>query len=529
MKTHSTIGFDVIQFFNPLVIDLLTNDEKLNDLTTNTQAINERITQRANFSTTQRSALHISLTKQYSALWQHTTTHKQRIETQLTTLLNTNTFTVTTGHQLCLMTGPLYFVYKIITAINYAEQLNTAHPQHHFIPVYWMATEDHDFEEVNHFNIHNKKLTATAIAGNAVGAITLDNIPQLREQLVALLGTTEHSSAILNLFDSCYATTNNLAQATQRLVHELFGQYGVVIIDANTPELKYAFSTIINEELTTSPSYSITTKTIESLTNKGYKSIQVTPRPINLFLLHNNTRQRIIAQGTNYTAGNAEFTLQQLHNNTANISPNVLLRPVYQETILPNIAYVGGGGELAYWLQLKPLFDYYKTPFPQLLLRHSALLIDVPANEKLTALQLNVNDLFETDEVITKKYIALNTEKEFNTNNYQQQLQTIYSALSNELATIDKTLAPIANAELKKTIDGLHALNNKVNKALKQQHANGITQALKQKEKYFPNNGLQERYENIFQYINKFGFKIIDDLKQELNETTPTFKIITLQ
>lgn len=528
MKTHSTIDFDAIPFFNTLVIDLLKNDEKLSEFHTNNLSINERIAQRTNFSATQRSVLHAALKKQYNALWQHTTTHKQQIDTQLNTLLNPNTFTVTTGHQLCLMTGPLYFVYKIITAINYAEQLNVSYPEQHFVPVYWMATEDHDFEEVNHFNLHNKKLEATALAGNAVGAITLNNIPELKAQLVALLGATTHATAILNLFDSCYNPTNNLAQATQRLVHELFGQYGVVIIDANTPELKQTFSTVINEELTTSPSYNITTKTINSLTNKGYKNIQVTPREINLFLIHNNTRQRIIKHGANYTVGNIEFTLQQLLNNTANISPNVLLRPLYQETILPNIAYVGGGGELAYWLELKPLFDYYNLPFPYLLLRHSAVLIDAAAEEKITALQLNVSDLFESDEVITKKYIALNTEKEFSTNNYQQQLQNVYSALSNELATIDKTLAPIANAELKKTIDGLHALNSKVNKALKQQHANGITQALKQKEKYFPSNSLQERYENIVQYINKFGVEIINDLKQELNETSPTFKIITL-
>ncbi|MEQ1733258.1 MAG: bacillithiol biosynthesis cysteine-adding enzyme BshC [Bacteroidia bacterium] len=527
MKTHSTIAFDSISFFNPLVIDLLNKDEKLNEFNTNILTTQERIIQRSNFTPAQRNVLHSALTEQYNELWKHTVTNKGRITTQLNTLLSPNTFTVTTGHQLCLMTGPLYFVYKIITAINYTEQLNVAHPNNHFVPVYWAATEDHDFEEINHFNIYNKKLETTADTQGAVGNIYLQNIPQLREQLVTVLGTTTHATAIISLFDSVYTPTNTLAQATQLLVHELFAQYGLIIIDANNAALKQCMHTVFTNELTQHTAYNLTTASIAGLTQQGYKNIQVTPREINLFMMHNNKRERIIKTETNYTAGTSTYTLNQLQNNIAQLSPNVILRPLYQECILPNIAYVGGGGELAYWLELKAVFDYYNVPFPHLLLRHSVLIIDNSAVEKLSAMQLSVTDLFESTDAITKKYIALNTEKEFSTTVYQQQLEQIYNTINTELITIDKSLAPVANAELKKSIDGLHALNNKVNKALKQQHANGIAQALKQKEKYFPADGLQERYENIFQYINKYGFEYIDELKKQLTNATPTFSVLT--
>lgn len=528
MKTHNTIAFDSISFFNPLVIDLLNEDEKLNGFHTNTLSIQERISQRSNFTQEQRNALHSALTVQYNELYKQSTTNKEHITEQLNTLLKPNTFTVTTGHQLCLMTGPLYFVYKIITAINYTEQLNAAHPHNHFVPVYWAATEDHDFEEINHFNLYNKKLETTADTQGAVGNIHLQNIPQLREQLISILGSTTHATAIINLFDSVYTPTNTLAQATQLLVHELFAQYGLLIVDANNAALKQSMYTIFNNELTQNTAYKLSTKTIEALVQQGYKNIQVTPREINLFMMHNNKRERIIKTETNYTAGTSTYTLTQLQNSTAQLSPNVILRPLYQEVILPNIAYVGGGGELAYWLELKSIFDYYNVPFPHLLLRHSALIMDNSAVEKLNGMQLSVTDLFENTDVITKKYIVLNTEKEFSTTMYQQQLEQIYNTINVELSTIDKSLAPVANAELKKSIDGLHALNSKVNKALKQQHANGITQVLKQKEKYFPADGLQERYENIFQYINKYGFEFIDELKKELTNELPTFSVLTV-
>lgn len=528
MKTHSTIAFDSISFFNPLVIDLLNEDEKLNAFHTNTLTIQELINQRSNFSTTQRNVLHSALTEQYNELWKHTITNKERITTQLNTLLNPNTFTVTTGHQLCLMTGPLYFVYKIITTINYTEQLNATHSQHHFVPVYWAATEDHDFEEINNFKLYNKNLETTADTQGAVGNIYLQNITELREQLVSILGTTSYAAAIIHLFDSAYTPTNTLAKATQLLVHELFAQYGLLIIDANNATLKQSMHTVFTNELTHNTAFKLSTTTIAGLEQQGYKNIQVTPREINLFMMHHNKRERIVKTKTNYTVGASTYTLEELQNNISQLSPNVLLRPLYQESILPNIAYVGGGGELAYWLELKSIFDYYNVPFPHLLLRHSVLIIEESTLEKLSSKQLSVSDLFESADTITKKYIKLNTEKEFSITAYQQQLEQLYTTINTKLSTIDKSLAPVANAELKKSIDGLYALNGKVNKALKQQHANGIAQVIKQKEKYFPDDGLQERYENIFQYINKYGFEFVNELKNVLTNVTPTFSILTV-
>jgi bacillithiol synthase len=532
LKTLSTIAFEDTNVFNNLVLDLLVHKETLVGQHTNKLTISERIAMRTNFSTEQRVVLQTSVAQQYEDIWSKDSINKDVVNANINSLTNTNTYTITTGHQLCLMTGPLYFVYKLLTTINYTEQLKKNYPTYNFVPVYWMATEDHDFEEVNHFYLYNKKQSVTSANAGAVGNIMLNDIDALKAQLTTLLGATQHAEAILILINATYTPYNTLAQATQLLVHKLFGKYGLVVIDANNVALKQCMRTVFENELINNTSFSLVNNTIETLEQQGYKSIQVTPREINLFLMRANKRERIIKNEHGYTVGDTQFSTEQmfdlLKTNIEQFSPNVILRPLYQEYILPNLAYIGGGGELAYWLQLKQVFDSYAVPFPQLFLRHSALLLDATVQEKLAAMQLTVNDLFTSADTITKKYILHNNEQQFSTSHYQTQLSAIYNALATELTNIDKTLSPIANAEFKKANDGLQALHSKVNKALKQQHANGIAQALKQKEKYFPADGLQERYENVFQYINKYGFSFIDTLKAELNDAQPTFKIITV-
>ena len=209
------------------------------------------------------------------------------------------------------------------------------------------------------------------------------------------------------MFEEAYINHPNLADATRHLANTLFGSYGLVILDADHSELKRNFIPFVKEELLNQSSHKLVLETAEKL--KNY-TVQVNPREINLFYIENDLRERIILENGKYKVNNTkiEFSKNEiislLENNPEKFSPNVIMRPLYQEVILPNLCYIGGGGEIAYWLELKSFFDAVEVPFPILLLRNSAVLATEKQAKKADTLGLTWNDLFlkQSDLVNTK-------------------------------------------------------------------------------------------------------------------------------
>ena len=283
-------------------------------------------------------------------------------------LKDKNTFSVTTGHQLCLFTGPLYFIYKIASTISLVNRLKTKYPKYNFVPIFWLASEDHDFAEVNSINLFNKKVVWDANQSGAVGRMNLEGIKSVIEQIQNIIGDSSNAQTLINIFKKVYNKDNNLSEATRALINELFGTYGLLIIDGDDVLLKQKISNVIENDINHSRFYNIIKKSSEKISVKYHAKAYV--RPINFFKLSNGKRIRI----------KEKEDVETIVNNPQLYSPNVLLRPIYQEMILPNIAYVGGGGELSYWFQLSKYFDHEKVMFPILILRNSVLLI----NSKLT-------------------------------------------------------------------------------------------------------------------------------------------------
>jgi bacillithiol biosynthesis cysteine-adding enzyme BshC len=268
-------------------------------------------------------------------------------------LKSENTFTITTGHQLGIAGGPLFFIYKIITAIKFAKQLNHQCANEKFVPVFWMASEDHDFAEIASVNVFNNKLTWNnpAVAG-ACGELSTNSLNELIEALKKINGDTANAIDLNRILSDCYQTGLTLAEATRKFVYAILGEYGVVVIDANDTRLKKAFTTFMRDELLNHTAHQKVGESSERLAQK-YKP-QVFPREVNLFFKDNNLRERIVAleDGT-YSVNNTDLFFpkdvffEMLDKHPERFSPNVIMRPLYQETILPNIAYVGGAGELA--------------------------------------------------------------------------------------------------------------------------------------------------------------------------------------
>lgn len=441
--------------------------------------------------------------------------HDKNESAAVSSLLDDNTFTVCTGHQLCILTGPLYFIYKIISTINLAETLSKQFPGYRFVPVYWMAAEDHDFEEINHITIYGKKLEWTKElafkneeAQWITGNIPTHSLKDFHEALKNLLGTGDHAERVLRLFNEAYLNNDNLEDATRYLVHELFGRYGLITIDGNDSRLKNEFSSIMKEDLLNHTNYAIVNTTISQLQDFSYNH-QVNPREINLFYLDGNQRIRIEQTEQKF--------MEELDSHPGNFSPNVVLRPLFQQKILPNIAYVGGPNEIAYWLQYKKMFDRHGINYPVLMLRNSVTWIDARSQETMKKCKINTDDLFEPEDDLVKIFIHKNNAAPVSLANEKEQVSKLFAAIIKKAGETDPSLIRAAEAEMQRTINALENLEKKLIRSEKQKFEAGITRVKKLKEKLFPGGNLQERVENFIPYYLKYGDSLFEQLKVNLD------------
>ena len=442
-------------------------------------------------------------------------------------LNNSNTFTVTTGHQLNLFTGPLYFLYKIISTINLCKELKVTYPDYNFVPIYWMATEDHDFDEINHFNFKGKKISWNRESSGSVGRLSTDGLDKVYELFAKQLGNSTNAEILKKLFYDAYCEHTTLADATRFLANQLFSALGLVILDADNHNLKREFIPYIKDELLKQASFAKVSETIAKL---DY-DIQVNPREINLFYIEDNLRERIIYENGNYKINNTkiQFTkdeiLKLVDENPEKFSPNVILRPLYQEVILPNLCYIGGGGEIAYWLELKAMFDYHNITFPMLLVRNSVLLATEKQATKADKLELSWHDLFSNQQALfdkkTKQFsqfsIDFTTQKEA----LQLQFEKLY-AIAN---TTDKSFVGAVKAQEIKQIKGLENLEKRLLKAEKRVHADQLERIILLQNELFPNQGLQERKNNFSEFYLESSTTLIDKLLKDLKPLEQEFSI----
>lgn len=447
-------------------------------------------------------------------------------------LLRDNTYTITTGHQLSLFTGPLYFIYKISSAINLSEQLKKLYPAYHFVPVFWMATEDHDIDEINHFYFKDKKFEWKASTdGTPAGLLNTASLTSVLEEMKQ---SGLFSDESMQLFADAYLEHPTHAAATRYLVNELFGDKGIVIIDPMHKSLKAQFSDVFRKDIFENVLYRSVQNNIHSLSENHYH-IQAKPREINTFLIHENKRYLIIRDNGKFKLKNSNIVFSDetiknlLHTHPENFSPNVLLRTLFQQRILPNIAYIGGSAEVAYWLPLKPVFDKENTLYPLIVQRPVIFLSAENIERKMNKYHLTYEDIFESDihqlihRTLEKQNIAIQL------NESKIKIQNVFSELLVKTQNIDATLIPFVNAELTKTLKGLETLEHKLNKSIKQKHE-VITKHINDIYKYyFPQNVMQDRMWNITyaaQIMNTNGLKnfvkeILPHCRINLNQNRP--------
>lgn len=496
----------------------------------NMDGFRDQIRRKSDFSMENRKVLVRVLEDQYI-----NTAASEATSANISLLGKETSFTVVTGHQLNLFTGPLYFLYKIVTTINLARELKQANPENNFVPIYWMATEDHDFEEVNYFNFKGKKLQWNKKVSGAVGPLDTEGLEAIWEAFSNEMGNSRNADKLREWFHHAYLEHDNLADATRFLANELFGEYGLVILDGNDARLKKLLVPYVKQDLLENKSHGKVMDTIDRLRalpeNYG---IQVNPREINYFYLLQGVRERIVREGDIYYVQGTkiqfsrEEILDELENYPERFSPNVIARPLYQEVILPNLCYVGGGGELAYWLELKAMFDEMAVPFPILLLRNSALVITQKQWDKLERMGILVADLFLKQSSFINKKIREISNIDIDLGPQKKYLTEQFKELYTLAEKTDATFLGAVKAQEIKQLKGLGHLEKRLLKAQKKKLEDQVRRMTEIQNQLFPNKSLQERNLNFSELYMEYGDSFIPYLMQVLKPLAGDFTIIRM-
>ena len=521
-------------YYSKLICDYLEQKEELKSFYghfPNLENFKKQIADKK-FSAENRATLVKALHRQYQNL-----NSSDEVTQAINLLSEPQTFTVTTGHQLNLFTGPLYFLYKIISTINLAKKLKAAYPEQDFVPVYWMATEDHDFEEINYFRIHGKKIQwnrpdTTDNDSGAVGQLNTEGLEQIYELICAEFGNTNAARDLCKLFEDAYLKHNTLTEATRYLANELFAAYGLVIVDGDDADLKRIFAPYMQNELVSQTAFDAVQTQAEKLEEAGY-GVQVNPREINLFYLAEGIRERIIEKEGRYFVNDTDIAfskdelLEALAERPEAFSPNVIMRPLYQEVILPNLAYIGGGGEIAYWLELKSFFDKVEVPFPMLMLRNSAVLITEKQEEKLHKLDLSIEELFLSQNDLVNRKIRRISNIDVDFTPQKEHLVKQFEAMYSIAQETDASFLGAVKAQEVKQLKGLEHLEKRLLKAQKKKLSDHVKRFTSIQNELFPQENLQERVTNFSEFYLHYGKGLIPQLFEALDPLDYRFTVVT--
>ena len=527
MTVHH-IPFRKTGYFSNLICDYLDENDDLKefyDQFPSIEGFKKQIEIKHGFSGDKRSNLVNALNVQYDAL-----KISRQTRENINAFNSENTFSITTGHQLNIFTGPLYFLYKIVSTIQMTKRLKEEFPQNHFVPVYWMATEDHDFEEINFFNFKESKLSWNIESKGAVGRLRTKEFESLAAKFGELLGNSTNAGFLKNLFENAYLKHENLTQATRYLVNELFGAYGLVILDGDDKLLKGQFTEVMTKEVLDNTAISRVASTSDALAKEYH--VQVNPRPINLFYLKEGLRERILFENETFQINNTElrFTkseiIDEIQNFPERFSPNVIVRPLYQEFILPNLAYIGGGGELAYWFQLKKYFQEVEIPFPIVLLRNSAVFVSSKQLLKLNKLNISINEMFLKQPVLIDKKVKEVSEVDIDFSVQRKHLMDQFQGLKELAKRTDRSFMGAVLAQEKKQLNGLNNLEKRLLKAQKRKLVDEVQRITKLQNELFPKNSLEERTRNFSELYLELGEELIPTIFNSLDPLKHQFTII---
>ncbi len=526
--TATNLSFEQTGYFSGIIIDYLNQADALRPFymhPVSLDGIKASILSRQQF-TTNRAILAGGLKRQY----QHTEA-SAAVSGNIDKLSSSNTFTITTAHQPAIFTGTLYFVYKILHAIKLAAWLSDELPQYQFVPVFYMGSEDADLEELGNIYLDNEKMEWDTPQTGAVGRMNTKGLEKIIARIEGEYSVEPYGKELTGLLKEFYLNSPDIQTATFRLVNHLFGEYGLLVLIPDNPNLKREMIRVFEDDLFHQKPSAMVAETIEAL-SKHYK-VQANPRDINLFYLEDGLRGRIEKGKDKFVIHSSDlaFTKEEikaeLEQHPERFSPNVILRGLFQETILPNIAFIGGGGEMAYWLELKNLFAHYNVPFPVLVLRNSFLIIKKKWKQKLDNTGLTIADIFRDEEELMNELVRKESQQQLSLGKEIAEAAAYYQSLEKTATQVDPTLAQHVEALQAKALKPLKNLEKKLLKAEKRKFGERRAQIHAVKSVLFPANSLQERIDNFIPYYATLGKKFIELLYENSHTLEQDFVVLS--
>jgi bacillithiol biosynthesis cysteine-adding enzyme BshC len=538
MKYNATsIPYSATGVFSSLVNDYISGNGTARDYvpyTPNLEGIKKAIQQRK-FSAIQRQTLVSVLENQYQVLGtikeEKNIAAFEKVQANIGLLKNDNCFAVTTAHQPNLFTGPLYFFYKIIHVIKLAAELKAQFPENDFVPVYYMGSEDADLAEVGSYSIDAAKHQWKTKQTGAIGRMLVDDhLLQLLQNLEGYWTVKPDGKEALAIIKAAYKKGNTINEATLQMVHLFFGQYGLVVVQPDDAKLKSLFVEVMQKELTTQFSHTAIQPTLKSLSENYH--VQSEGRAINLFYLKDATRNRIEKNGELFSVvdTNIQFTqaeiIQELQAYPDRFSPNVILRGAYQETIIPSVVFVGGGGELAYWMELKNVFEQAGVDYPVIILRNSFLFINDKQAKQWASLEFNIEALFNSIQALEIAFVKTQSVENLALTEHIASLTDLYKVIQQDVIKIDSSLGDHALNLSVQAQKKLALLEKKMIRAEKRKQHTSLARIHSIKSELFPDNNLQERVENFSNWIGDFGWSWVEAILNNSNSVDASFTII---
>ena len=512
--TSSYIPFPQTNHFSKTVVDYVAGNPELKHFyehPVDIEGIRSAIEARKKFNTNRKL-----LVEQLHLQYQNVIGYES-VKDNIELLLSDNTFSICTAHQPNLFTGHLYFIYKILHTVKLAATLKNQLSEYNFVPVFYMGSEDADLEELNHIEMEGELYEWKTKQTGAVGRMKIDaDLIRLINLIAGRLSVEKYGEEIVSLLRSSYQLDSTIEKATFLFVHELFKEYGLIVLLSDKAEYKKEMLSIFEDDIFNHTSSEIVKETSSKL-SANYKA-QAYPREINLFYLKDNIRNRIVADNDGFYVQdtNLKFSKSEIKNELSEhperFSPNVILRGLFQEIILPDVAWIGGGGELAYWLQLKDLFDHYKVPYPVLVLRNSFLVIEEKYSNLLSKLSLEPVDLFKGESALFNELVNKESDLMLNLDEEKASMEKLFGTIKRIVEQIDVTLLQHTKALQTKGLKSLVLLEKKMIRAEKRKFSDQQNQLSNVYSALFPNNTLQERTDNFMVYYAKWGkdiFKVI--------------------
>jgi len=441
---------------------------------------------------------------------------KSQLE-NLKLLENEHTFTITTGHQLTLFAGPLYLIYKVLHVVRLAEEFNNSQTDFKAVPVFWMASEDHDFDEVKSTHLFNQKLTWESAQTGPVGRFNMSDFGEVLTQFKAFFeGKETEINELIAISEKA-----DYASYQQEFISKLFAEFGVLVLQPDNRDLKREFVPVVLREISSDLANHAVQNMNKLVESAGYKP-QAYARDCNLFYLKAGERLRIEPVANGLAIDGKVYSVEELsklvQEEPENFSPNVILRPVYQETILPNLVYVGGGGEMAYWIQLKGVFEVHHTLFPLIQQRVSVQLVDGALKKRMDKLGWSEERYFESKDELKKLFLKENDGEDLDLSNLYSEFEALRKTMIEKAKSIEATLESFAEAETVRMKKQLESFEQRLVKQLKQRHEQVLQSIDFISERIIPENSLQERYFHWLQFAPSGAYKeLLKQIHQEID------------